>query len=76
MCTVQNKCVQLESLQSSFENATIGKELYNELDKVSECFHCAETLLRFVRIVPSRTSITAAFSPPAVWMSATDAPCA
>ncbi|KAL3081892.1 hypothetical protein niasHT_037070 [Heterodera trifolii] len=33
MCTVQNKCVQLESLQSSFENATIGKELYNELDK-------------------------------------------
>uniref|UniRef100_A0A183C504 Homeobox domain-containing protein n=1 Tax=Globodera pallida TaxID=36090 RepID=A0A183C504_GLOPA len=33
MCTVQNKCVQLESLQSSFENATIGKDLYNELDK-------------------------------------------
>lgn len=25
---------QLDTLQSSFENATIGKDLYNELDKV------------------------------------------
>nr|CAD2205331.1 unnamed protein product [Meloidogyne enterolobii] len=32
-CTVKNRCVQLDSLQSSFENATIGKNLYNELDK-------------------------------------------
>lgn len=50
-CTVQNRCVALNALQTSFsvilcgffvnkilknsfvENATIGKDLYNELDK-------------------------------------------
>uniref|UniRef100_A0A915D2R4 Secreted protein n=1 Tax=Ditylenchus dipsaci TaxID=166011 RepID=A0A915D2R4_9BILA len=32
-CTIKKGCVQMDSLQTSFDNATISQKLYNDLDR-------------------------------------------